>query len=827
MFTDPTPWTDLGAAWLLTYVFHSTLLLGGTWFIARRLRNRRDHDRDSNLGTREALWKTALLGGLVTATLQLGLGWQPALGTWQLGSSASSPGMEATAGTSRAEHPGRLEGRLSASSREVPAHVPAMPPGDEGREAVSSPGPVLPPSATAASPSSRVLSVTPASSTRASDSLTTPWPLPRWTAAVTGLWLLGALVLGGSLFVSYRGFCHRIRSRAQVVGGGVRRLFDALQPAQAVGRPVALSASSRLQSPLAKGVTRPEICLPVRALSELSEEQQQTLLAHELGHLVRRDPAWLLAARTIESLLFLQPLNRLARRRLQEISELRADDWAVTATGKPLDLARCLTRVADWNLTPLPVPAMAEKGSGLTRRVHRLLRERGSDRDRPARSLWLAAGAVLLTVALVAPGVAAVGGGSSPPPEAPPAPEAPEAPEPSEAPEPPATPEAPEPTEAPEAPEAPEALEAPEAAEAPRAPEAPPATAPAPEAPAPETPAPETPSNPRPPRIAPIPSVPVAPPASDPPHLAWLGSPPRPEEPPRVRPRIEGLPEEMSAEERRALEAALAEALAPLEEIHQVLAEGVSAEVERALQALDLSATVLSENELTELADAQVLELNAELEAMNAALAEAIDPQFELQLETRLPELEELTAVHSAELARLADETRRLAEDGALTEQEAAELREQARRLAEEMRPQREELERVREEARRMARQAREQVLEQTRELRRELREQQRQQMDELRQHLEELRQEQGQEMRQRLEAQREAVEQIREQIRRQVRQQIRQQREVLRQEHQEQQERQRQIEREREEHRRQMEEHRRELERRREQESEGEEGQV
>ena len=49
------------SGWLLTYLIHSTLLLGAAWLIAPRFRSHR---------IREMLWKTALFGGFVTATGQ-------------------------------------------------------------------------------------------------------------------------------------------------------------------------------------------------------------------------------------------------------------------------------------------------------------------------------------------------------------------------------------------------------------------------------------------------------------------------------------------------------------------------------------------------------------------------------------------------------------------------------------------------------------------------------------------------------------------------------------------------------------------------------------
>src|SRR6266496_3639678 len=49
-------------AWLLTYLIHSTVLLGVAWFVTRR---RRLEPAVSDL-----LWKVALLAGLVTGTVQ-------------------------------------------------------------------------------------------------------------------------------------------------------------------------------------------------------------------------------------------------------------------------------------------------------------------------------------------------------------------------------------------------------------------------------------------------------------------------------------------------------------------------------------------------------------------------------------------------------------------------------------------------------------------------------------------------------------------------------------------------------------------------------------
>ena len=51
-------------AWLLTYALHSTILFGAVWVITSFV---------SSNTLKDVLWKSALVGGLLTATLQVGL----------------------------------------------------------------------------------------------------------------------------------------------------------------------------------------------------------------------------------------------------------------------------------------------------------------------------------------------------------------------------------------------------------------------------------------------------------------------------------------------------------------------------------------------------------------------------------------------------------------------------------------------------------------------------------------------------------------------------------------------------------------------------------
>ncbi len=346
------------AGWLLTYLAHSTLLLALAWLASRLASGRR-------LALREMIWRLALFGGLLTASLQLAIGGAPIGGPWSR--------IE-----TRGPDPARPLARPAVESLGVAVAIP--------------PPPHVPPTAAAATPA--------------------PVPWPAWLIRV---WILIGLPLLALLATSYLRLRWRLRGRRTLDDGDLLAFLRRLEIRSVArgrrSRPVRLSRSARIGVPLARGLGRGEICLPEEALERLSLERQETVVAHELAHLDRRDPLWFALTRIVERALFFQPLNALARRQLQEISEFRCDDWAVAVTRRPISLAKCLTEVAEWRVrgrVALPVPTMAAGKTHLSRRVARLL-ERSYPMPSESVPRWLApaALAVLLLTILIAPGVSA------------------------------------------------------------------------------------------------------------------------------------------------------------------------------------------------------------------------------------------------------------------------------------------------------------------------------------------------------------------------------------------------------------------------------------
>src|SRR4051812_18940566 len=107
---------------------------------------------------------------------------------------------------------------------------------------------------------------------------------------------------------------------------------------------IRITESSVVRSPIATFGW--EIVVPRATCARLSDEQKETILAHEIAHLLRCDPLWLLDAELTKALLFIQPLNWLAQKHMKECAEFLCDDLAVLHTRNPRALAETLAELA-------------------------------------------------------------------------------------------------------------------------------------------------------------------------------------------------------------------------------------------------------------------------------------------------------------------------------------------------------------------------------------------------------------------------------------------------------------------------------------------------
>ena len=184
-------------------------------------------------------------------------------------------------------------------------------------------------------------------------------------------WFFGVVVLSlrtaGGLLVIER----MRRKELEPVGRELYLQCIALQLKMGFERAIRYCECDRLEAPAAFGWIRPVVLLPVRALSGLTEDQIEAVIAHELAHIRRLDCFVNLFQIGVETLLFYHPAVWWVSQRIRTEREHCCDDEAVGVCGDAVNYARALTLMEEWRTSPSLV--MAANRSPLSQRVVRLL----------------------------------------------------------------------------------------------------------------------------------------------------------------------------------------------------------------------------------------------------------------------------------------------------------------------------------------------------------------------------------------------------------------------------------------------------------------------
>src|SRR5260370_32674982 len=190
-------------------------------------------------------------------------------------------------------------------------------------------------------------------------------------------WFLGVVILslrtaGGLLLIE--------RMRRKELKPLRRELYlrcIALQLKMGIERAIRYCECQRLDAPAVLGWFRPVVLLPVRALSGLTEEQIEAVIAHELAHIRRLDCLVNLFQIAAETLLFYHPAVWWVSQRIRAERENCCDDEAIFICGDALNYARALTLMEEWRTAPALM--MAVNRSPLAERVVRLLGWNGAE----------------------------------------------------------------------------------------------------------------------------------------------------------------------------------------------------------------------------------------------------------------------------------------------------------------------------------------------------------------------------------------------------------------------------------------------------------------
>jgi len=220
-----------------------------------------------------------------------------------------------------------------------------------------------------------------------------PWMVPttaQWPLYAVVAWLaIAALLLARVTWSLVH--LHGLKRRATLLGrrGNIRVL-----------------ASGEARVPMAAGFVRRAIVFPQSLLDELTAQEFEQVLCHEMAHLRRWDDWTQLAHAIAQAVFFFNPAVYWIGRRLKIEREMACDDWVVSTTGEARPYAACLTHLHELTRRA-PAPQLAPGATGRTRwqisaRVEALLQPDRNSTPRFSRSGWMAAFALVSAALIVA-----------------------------------------------------------------------------------------------------------------------------------------------------------------------------------------------------------------------------------------------------------------------------------------------------------------------------------------------------------------------------------------------------------------------------------------
>ncbi len=143
-----------------------------------------------------------------------------------------------------------------------------------------------------------------------------------------------------------------------------------------IKKKVVVWLSKSIDTPILIGYFKPMILLPVTAITQLTHEQIEAILLHEIAHIKRNDYLVNVLINLTGILLFFNPFAKLFISVLQKERENSCDDWVLQFKFSPESYAAALLTLERSRLSAIPLlslPAAGTNNKHLLHRVQRIL----------------------------------------------------------------------------------------------------------------------------------------------------------------------------------------------------------------------------------------------------------------------------------------------------------------------------------------------------------------------------------------------------------------------------------------------------------------------
>ena len=183
---------------------------------------------------------------------------------------------------------------------------------------------------------------------------------------IVSVWLMGVALFALRLLsgISYIAYLKRYRNSPML--GDWQARVEYLSEQLGVKKAVEILESALVKTPMTIGALKPIILFPIGAVTYLSVEQMEAILAHELAHIRRNDYFFNILHSLVEIIFYFHPAVWWLSNTIRNERENCCDDIAVSVSGNSLSYAKALVNLQELHAhSPTLAMGFAGKGSNM------------------------------------------------------------------------------------------------------------------------------------------------------------------------------------------------------------------------------------------------------------------------------------------------------------------------------------------------------------------------------------------------------------------------------------------------------------------------------
>lgn len=198
--------------------------------------------------------------------------------------------------------------------------------------------------------------------------------LDLWFSVLVALYIAGVAVMCIKLAADLAQLQQIRKRQVSPADSAWEHYLDKLKQQLQIPRKVKLLISQYVQVPVMIGFLKPVILLPVTMFNNLSAEQLEAILLHELAHIKRNDYLLNIFQSIVETALFFNPFVWWISKYIRLEREHCCDDLVLAHTSQPLHYAKALVALEEYRFTTNSMAmAAADNKQHLFYRIKRIM----------------------------------------------------------------------------------------------------------------------------------------------------------------------------------------------------------------------------------------------------------------------------------------------------------------------------------------------------------------------------------------------------------------------------------------------------------------------